>query len=77
MTIGKFKGIIMKITEKMKQLIWEIISDLDRHFPDDALTDEYYNYFFKKYIIPCINESNSNTSDGLNDDWKMRNGEVL
>lgn len=47
------------ITERMKNLLWEIISDLDRHFPDEALTDKYYKYFFDKYIKPCIDEFNN------------------
>lgn len=40
---------------ELKKLIREIISDLDRHFPNDALTDEYYNYFYEKYLVPIIN----------------------
>lgn len=46
----------MIITEKMKELLLEIILDLDRHFPTEVLNDEYYERFFNKYIKPCIKE---------------------
>lgn len=61
------------MTQEMKNLIWEIISDLDSHFPDDALTDEYYERFFNKYIKPCIDKF---IEENKNDAWKMINGEV-
>ena len=44
------------MTKEMKRLIWEIIYDLDNSFPDEVLTDEYYEDFFNKYIRPCIGE---------------------
>ncbi len=42
------------LDNKTKDLIYEIISDLDRHFPEEVLTDEYYVEFYVKYIKPFI-----------------------
>ena len=42
------------LDDKTKYLIYEIISDLDRHFPEEVLTDEYYVKWYIKYIKPFI-----------------------
>jgi len=44
-----------KLLPKLKPHINDIIYDLDRHFPEDALTDKYYEWFYEHYILPILN----------------------
>lgn len=44
----------MIINEESKHAMWDMIYDLDNHFPDDALNDEYYEWFYNRYIIPIL-----------------------
>lgn len=44
----------MIINEKSKHAIWDMIYDLDNHFPDEVLTDEYYKWFYERYIKPIL-----------------------
>ncbi len=50
--------------KELKRLIWDFVSDMDRHttlpyYEDDdgnydSSTDEQYKYVFKKYITPIV-----------------------
>lgn len=44
----------MIINEESKHAIWDMIYDLDNHFPDEVLTDEYYKWFYERYIKPIL-----------------------
>lgn len=48
------KGYEMVISEKLKDAICDMILDLDSHFPEDELNDEYYKWFLHRYIEPIF-----------------------
>ena len=46
------------MTEKLKDALLDMILDLDSHYPEDEMTDEDCNRFYKRYIEPIVKAHN-------------------
>lgn len=42
------------MTDKLKHALLDMILDLDSHYPEDEMTDDDYEWFYKRYIEPII-----------------------
>ena len=40
------------ISDELKDAIYDMIYDLDSHFPEEVLNNAYYEWFYEKYIKP-------------------------
>ena len=44
----------MVVNEELRNAMVDMILDLDNHFPEEELNDEYYEWFYERYIKPIL-----------------------